>query len=99
MAIKFWCPGCDDLHMVSDDWNVTGSGASLTIEPSILIYERQKLVNEDLEWEVLLSPENITTAPRCHSFVRNGHIEFLSDCTHELTGQTVVIPPLPDWLK
>lgn len=25
----------------------------------------------------------------CHSFVRNGKIEFLSDCTHELAGKTV----------
>lgn len=30
----------------------------------------------------------------CHSFVRNGVIEFLSDCTHALKGQHV---PLPDW--
>lgn len=33
---------------------------------------------------------------RCHSFVRNGSIEFLSDCTHALAGQTVALPPLPD---
>ncbi len=32
--------------------------------------------------------------PRCHSFVRNGQIQFLSDCTHELKGQTV---PLEDF--
>lgn len=98
MVTKFWCPGCEDLHMVSDVWQITGAGETLTIEPSILVYERQKLINEDLEWEALLSPENITNAPRCHSFVRNGHIEFLSDCTHKLVGQTVAIPPLPDWL-
>lgn len=31
--------------------------------------------------------------PRCcHSFVRNGRIEFLSDCTHALAGQTVDLP-------
>lgn len=28
----------------------------------------------------------------CHSFVRNGKIEYLSDCTHSLAGQTVDIP-------
>lgn len=96
---KFWCPGCDDLHVVSDSWQVTGSGDTLTISPSVLVYERQKLINEDLEWEALLAPENKTTTPRCHSFVRNGHIEFLGDCTHELAGQTVALPPLPDWAK
>jgi len=26
---------------------------------------------------------------RCHSFVRDGKIQFLSDCHHELAGQTV----------
>lgn len=31
---------------------------------------------------------------RCHSFVRDGKIEFLSDCHHALAGQTVDIP---DW--
>jgi len=25
----------------------------------------------------------------CHSFVTDGNIQFLSDCTHELAGQTV----------
>lgn len=30
----------------------------------------------------------------CHSFVTDGKIEFLGDCTHELAGQTV---PLPDF--
>jgi hypothetical protein len=26
---------------------------------------------------------------RCHLFVRAGQIQYLSDCTHELAGQTV----------
>lgn len=37
-------------------------------------------------------------ASRCHSFVREGRIEFCSDCHHELAGQTVDLPDLPeDW--
>lgn len=31
---------------------------------------------------------------RCHSFVTDGQIQFLSDCHHALAGQTVEIP---DW--
>jgi hypothetical protein len=31
---------------------------------------------------------------RCHSFVTDGKIQFLSDCYHALKGQTV---DLPDW--
>lgn len=33
-------------------------------------------------------------ARRCHSFVRDGNIQFLNDCFHELAGQTV---PLEDY--
>lgn len=29
---------------------------------------------------------------RCHSFVRDGKIEFLDDCFHNLKGQTVELP-------
>ena len=28
----------------------------------------------------------------CHSFVRDGKIQYLKDCTHELAGQIVEIP-------
>ena len=28
----------------------------------------------------------------CHSFVRDGRIEYLPDCTHSLAGQTVELP-------
>jgi hypothetical protein len=31
---------------------------------------------------------------RCHSFVRDGKIQFLDDCTHALKGKTV---DLLDW--
>lgn len=31
---------------------------------------------------------------QCHSFIRDGMIEFLSDCRHELAGKRVEIP---DW--
>lgn len=29
----------------------------------------------------------------CHSFVIDGRIQFLPDCTHELAGQTVPLEP------
>lgn len=32
---------------------------------------------------------------RCHSFVVDGRIQFLSDCTHALAGQTVDLPAWP----
>ena len=33
---------------------------------------------------------------RCHSFVTDGRIQFLSDSTHVLAGQTVDLPPIAD---
>lgn len=31
-------------------------------------------------------------AQRCHSFIKDGRIQFLDDCFHALKGQTVDIP-------
>jgi Family of unknown function (DUF6527) len=37
----------------------------------------------------------VETADRvCHSFVTNGRIQFLNDCTHALAGQTVDLPEI-----
>lgn len=33
---------------------------------------------------------------RCHSFVRNGQIQFLSDCTHNMANQTVELPEIEE---
>lgn len=32
----------------------------------------------------------------CHSFIRDGYWEYLSDCTHAMAGQTVPMED-PDW--
>lgn len=72
----FWvfeCPGCNCCHYADDRWTFNGDAESPTFSPSIF-------VNSD---------GSNPTVPRCHSFVRNGKIEFLNDCTHELAGQTV----------
>lgn len=60
-------------------------------------------------WEYNGDPERPTFSPSvlvtggssgtvCHSFVRDGRIEFLGDCTHALAGQTVDLPDVPEWL-
>ena len=51
----------------------------------------------DKSWDFNGDYNNPTISPsilayriiRCHSFIRNGKIEFLSDCEHELAGQIV----------
>ena len=32
----------------------------------------------------------------CHSFVTDGRIQFLNDCTHALAGQTVDLPDMKE---
>lgn len=89
---KFWCPGCDSAHVVSDAWQVDVETATIT--PSVLVHGHRKLVDYSLIGDALLAPANITTTPRCHSFVTNGHIQYLADSTHALANQTV---DLADW--
>ena len=80
----FWCPGCDTAHGPNDTWQFNGDVDKPTLSPSILV--------------------NGTVKPypgmiRCHSFVTDGKIQFLSDCTHDLTGQTVELPDWPDSME
>lgn len=88
MKIRQWrnraymhCPGCNMSHAVLIDdehgWRFNGDAERPTFEPSILV-----TWNEGVE----------QTPQRCHSFVRDGQWQFLSDCTHPLAGQTVDIP-------
>lgn len=83
--VAWHCPGCEGGHGVpvndhksGKGWYWNGSIDSPTLTPSIL-------VNVD---------GHNPTAPICHTFIANGRIQFLGDCTHSLAGQTVDIP---DW--
>lgn len=87
--IGFWCPGCDDPHYVdvAEDrgrpcWGYNSNPAAPTFTPSILVTCPG---DDDPEWQI--------PAIRRHSFVTDGQIQFLGDCTHALAGQTVPIPP------
>lgn len=62
-------------------------------EPSIRVSGVQAITDETADR--IMAGERIDPVPRvCHSFVRDGKIEFLSDCTHRLAGQTV---EMEDW--
>ncbi len=79
--LVFHCPGCGYDHPFH-----TGGDA-----------------NDHCQWDWNGSMDKPTFSPsllvfgtvperRCHSFVRDGKIEFLSDCFHALKGQTIEIP-------
>lgn len=81
-AYRMWCPGCHLMHRVVDGpngWTWDGNETAPTFSPSILV-----------QWQITGRREE-----RCHSFVRAGQWEFLSDCTHALAGQTVPMVPIP----
>lgn len=96
--ISFMCPGCGERHTINYDdvyhWTWNGDINKPTISPSILrrsghyLPEHQGTCwcdynknhpDEEVDFKCVV----------CHSFVREGKIQFLNDCTHELAGQTV----------
>lgn len=107
--VAFWCPGCDEAHNLrpraegapSPSWEFNGDGDHPTFSPSVLVTSGHYVSffkPGDSCWCTYNAenPERPSraTCSRCHSYVRNGMIEFLGDSTHALAGQTV---PLPDW--
>lgn len=94
--VLFWCPGCQEGHSITvGTWSWNGSLERPTFSPSVLIRGNQWPREEYPEhWK----PRHPDVAPGddtvCHTFVTDGRIQFLGDCTHVLAGQTV---DLPDW--
>lgn len=99
----FYCPGCDEHHgptverpegSVGPTWGFNGNLERPTFSPSIRV--GGTVPPTDAQIEVHRRGDGLPTpVPRvCHSFVRDGRIEFLSDCTHALAGQTVDLPEL-----
>jgi hypothetical protein len=92
VSYAFDCPGCGIGHSFrvqgppdKPRWDFNGDVDNPTFSPSLLV-RWPKLGEDGRSREV-----------RCHSFVRNGRIEFLSNCDHELAGQTVELPDPTDW--
>jgi len=83
------CPACGYGHLFrtvpgkqgQDVWSFNGDRDKPTFSPSMLVHARTHV-----------------TEPRailCHSFVREGRIEFLNDCSHAMAGKTVELPESP----
>lgn len=97
--LRWWCPGCNSNHVVPvgiqpQDWGFNGDVTAPTLTPSVLVHGHLTLINGDLEGDALLAESNKRMTPTCHTFIRDGHIEYLPDCTHELAGQTVPMAPV-----
>jgi len=96
-----FCPACQCGHVFNttpqnpngmggfkDVWTFNGDFENPTFRASMLVTGTQELTEE--EYQRVMSGEKIPKRPTiCHSFVTDGKIEFLGDCTHNLAGQTV----------
>ena len=74
------CPGCGFAHVFDQRWTFDGNMEAPTFDSSMLVHRSRN-------W-----PAEFAHG-RCHSFVRQGRIEFLKDCDHDLAGQTVKLEP------
>lgn len=81
VAYGFTCPGCGCDHAITilgqRAWSFNGDVNKPTFTPSLLVFAQ---------------PKSIPPGPRCHSFIREGKIQFLGDCEHALANQTVDLP-------
>ena len=81
--VLWYCPGCREYHGVPipphrQAWQWNKNLAAPTLSPSVLVKYPGSDAGKDG------APPAV-----CHCFVRDGRIEFLSDCTHDHAGKTV----------
>ena len=84
--IHFLCPGCKGRHSiitggVPEACQFNENFDSPTISPSVLV-----------TW----AEGEAKIKKACHSYIKNGMIQFLNDCTHELKGQIVPLPEISE---
>ena len=95
--LHWHCPGCNDPHGIKvgpGGWTWNGNAELPTFTPSVLVTGTEWLTDD--EHARLMRGEHVEPTPKvCHSFVTDGRMQFLSDCTHALAGQTVAIPNWP----
>ncbi|TMK82954.1 MAG: ammonia monooxygenase [Actinobacteria bacterium] len=100
-SLGFWCPGCQEMHAVNSGWAFNGNYERPTFTPSVLVTGGHYVPGwQGPEcWCTYNAAHPEQAAPfrceRCHSFVTDGAIAFLSDCTHELAGKTVPLKAPP----
>ena len=96
-AYGFHYPGCNETHLFwvkslrnAPVWKAAGDGR---VQGPVWAF------NGDVERPTVNPSILVTTrfpdhTKICHSFIRDGRIQFLSDSTHQLAGKTVELPDL-----
>lgn len=76
-------------------WTWNGSVDAPTLRPSVLTNGTYRLTDE--EHATLMAGGKIEPRRfRCHSWINDGAVQFLEDCSHELANQTVPLLDVPD---
>ena len=106
-SVSFNCPGCGYMHTLCVGrtsivrWSWNGNLVRPTFSPSILVssghYAKHWQKGEPCR--CTYNAEHPEEEPDfkcviCHSFITDGKIKFLTDCTHSLAGQEVPLPIL-----
>ncbi len=76
VSIWFLCKGCNTRHRI-----VVGKWTW-----------NGDLIKPTFTPSILCTWNEPSGDKRCHSFVTDGKIKYLTDCTHDLKGQTVDLP-------
>jgi hypothetical protein len=80
----FECPGCGCCHRV----RVQG--------PEPVWWWNRSLERPTFTPSLRVRWGDVKGNQTCHSFITDGRIMFLNDCTHVLAGQTMDLPDLED---
>lgn len=106
--IAFWCPGCKTSHTIQHGegsgprWGWNGNAEAPTFTPSVLERSGHYVPGHESGpcWCTYYDehPDEVRdfACGICHTFVTNGQIQFLGDCTHALAGQTVSMLGFPE---
>lgn len=85
-AYMFECPGCGHHHAVWTKESNWPNGPRWDFNGNI--------EKPTFSPSLLVRIPNGEKVKICHSFVRDGKIQFLGDCTHDLAGKTVELPEI-----
>jgi len=96
-TLMFYCEGCEEGHMIpvngENTWTFNNDFDKPTVSPSVLVQSGHYCDNPKPEcwcnFEERTGEKSSFKCQRCHTFIRDGMIEYLSDCSHFLAGKTV----------
>lgn len=96
-----WCPGCGEVHLIPDRWSFNGNVDRPTFSPSVRITGKLTVKDEHGEWtgEWVRDAAGNTVDDCCHYVLTDGVLNFAGDSLHSLSGKSVPLPELPEWLR